>query len=503
TGPDHIPPVIIQPVPPPGQAEASGSVQPQVGPPDDMPQSIQVAQLQPTATDTPPPSPTASPSPSPTATPPPSATPTQTPTRTPTVTTTPSPTNTASPTVTPTQSPTPTPPPTNTPQPTATPTRMPTSTLTPTRRPSPTSTKTPLPTITPASALAALGSSAPVTAEQTVSAVTSSSSLVDRPGAPSRASAEPATFSQALASNTGLLDAVPLTNGSIALSWAQTARAAQYRLYSDMGSGFGIYVYKARTDQPTFIDTRLRSGRTYSYRLTMYKANQELVLAQVRADTFATAATIKDTLTDRADVTTASVMAAPTPLPSDAVLLGLVSDNSYTDEFNSLTIVGEVRNDSSLDAGKTDITVTFYDNAGTVIGSASGKVLFDSIPPGDKSPFLISVTRPNGFASYSIRAVARPVPARQSAQLDVVEVRRFEDDTGFFHIKGIIENVGSTVAKQTKIAAIIYGRDNSVINVGFAYVNPPTLAPGQQARYEIIFAYFPRYLTQQVVPFEE
>jgi hypothetical protein len=95
------------------------------------------------------------------------------------------------------------------------------------------------------------------------------------------------------------------------------------------------------------------------------------------------------------------------------------------------------------------------------------------------------------------------VPARQSAQLDVVEVRRFEDDTGFFHIKGIIENVGSTVAKQTKIAAIIYGRDNSVINVGFAYVNPPTLAPGQQARYEIIFAYFPRYLTQQVVPFEE
>ena len=95
------------------------------------------------------------------------------------------------------------------------------------------------------------------------------------------------------------------------------------------------------------------------------------------------------------------------------------------------------------------------------------------------------------------------MPTRQGAQLDVVEVRRFEDEAGFFHVKGIVENVGSTRARQTKVAAIIYGRDNSVINVGFAYVNPPTLVPGQKASYEVIFSYFPRYLSQQVIPFEE
>jgi hypothetical protein len=42
-----------------------------------------------------------------------------------------------------------------------------------------------------------------------------------------------------------------------------------------------------------------------------------------------------------------------------------------------------------------------------------------------------------------------------------------------------------------------------VINVGFTYVTPPTLAPGKQAAYDVIFTYYPRYLTQRVIPFEE
>ncbi len=270
-----------------------------------------------------------------------------------------------------------------------------------------------------------------------------------------------------------------------------------------MGSGYGVYVYKAKTTQPTFIDRFLRPGITYNYRLTQTDTGQEVVVAQVLADTFATRISPDHATLSQVEVSAASVIAIPTALPADALLLGLVSDNSYTDEFNTLVIAGEVRNDSNLNAGQTDITVTFYDAAGAVIGAANGETLLKTIPPGEKSPFLISLTRPSGFASYSIRAVARPVAAKQTAQLAVVNVRRYEDDTGFFHITGIIENVGSTISNRTKVVAVIYGRDNGVINVGFTYVNPPTLLPGEQAAFEVIFAYYPRYLTQQVIPFEE
>ena len=70
-------------------------------------------------------------------------------------------------------------------------------------------------------------------------------------------------------------------------------------------------------------------------------------------------------------------------------------------------------------------------------------------------------------------------------------------------IKGIVKNVGSTTSKRTKVAAIIYGRDGRVINVGFTYVHPPTLAPGDQANYDVSFTYYPRYYAQTVIPFEE
>jgi hypothetical protein len=53
------------------------------------------------------------------------------------------------------------------------------------------------------------------------------------------------------------------------------------------------------------------------------------------------------------------------------------------------------------------------------------------------------------------------------------------------------------------VAASIYGRDNGLINVGFTYVDPLTLAPGEQAAYDVIFAYYPRYASQQVIAFEE
>ena len=475
-GPDYIPPVNIPPAPPPDEAIAvSSNLEP-----TDTPQSVATATptFLPTNTPQPPTStPTLTASPTRTAT----STPSSTPTSTSTATSTPQPT--ATPTRTATPRPTATSTPTRTTRPSATPTRTPT-------RP-PTNTPTPLPTPT--------NSPTPLAAiiDEAVSAIASTLSGADINPQPNR----PA---QTIASEPGLMDALPLTNGSIALSWPLADKTQQYRIYSDMGSGYGVFVYKARTTQPTFIDEQLRSGMTYIYRLTGLEANQEVVLAQVKAHTFA-----RDTIANRSgsgqsEVSTASVTAAPTALPSDAILLGLVSDNNFTDDFNTLTVVGEFRNDSNVEVGQTDITVTFYDTAGAVIGTANGETMLETISPGEKSPFLIALTRPPGFASYSIRAVGRHVPAaKQSAQLSVVEVRRYEDEAGFFHIEGIIQNTGNTTARRTKVAAIIYGRDHGVINVGFTYVNPPTLDPGEQATYEVIFAYYPRYLTQQVIPFEE
>jgi len=297
--------------------------------------------------------------------------------------------------------------------------------------------------------------------------------------------------------------ATPLTNGSVALNWTPLKNVRNYQVYSDMGSGFGVYIHKAQATQATFIDRQLRFGANYNYRLVQQENQRPVVLAQVTSSTFAKTTEAANPVPSQLEVTTAGIVAAPTALPADAVLLGLVSDNNYTDEFNTLTIVGEVRNDSNVDVGQTDITVTFYNAAGTIINTASGATMLKTIPPGEKSPFIITLTRPAGLASHSLRAVARPVTPQAGAQLTAGNLKRFEDDAGFFHVTGSIQNVGSTTAKRIKVAAIIYNRDNRVINVGFTYSNPPKLAPGQSATYDVSFDYYPRYYTQQVIAFEE
>jgi hypothetical protein len=270
-----------------------------------------------------------------------------------------------------------------------------------------------------------------------------------------------------------------------------------------MGSGYGVYIYKAEVLEPTFIDEPLRASHTYHYQITSRESGQEIVFSQAAVTPLNRLTRTADTLPLQLENSVVNVTPAPTALPSDTILLGLLSDNRFIDDFGLLTIAGEVRNDSNLDVGETDITITFYNSAGAVIETTQGKTMLEVIPAGETSPFLITLPRPAGLASHSLRATARPVTTKLKPQLVPIEVRRFEDEAGFFHIKGIIENKGNITAKRAKVAAIIYGRDGRVINVSFTTPDPPLLAPGEQAAYDIIFTYYPRYASQAVIPFEE
>ncbi|MFN8455795.1 MAG: FxLYD domain-containing protein [Anaerolineae bacterium] len=536
--PNPVPSVNIPPAPVPKQARddaaqpeaivivegsraqawtATPSVTPLTPKPSPTPTAIIVAQIptftpSPLPTATPPPtstpSPTATPTASPTHTPKPTATPTSTATSTPTPTHTPlptaTPTFTVQPSSTPTQTPTITP--TSTPRPTSTPT----FTLTPSPQPSatptvkPTATPTPHPSTTSTStALAQLTSTPapqpkPLATPLVVAAALKTENSTTAPAGEAARPVQP-NFAKAA----GLVDAVALTNSSIGLSWTPVSRTAQYRIYSDMGSGYGVYLYKTEVNEPAFVDKALKAGVPYCYRVTHVAANQEVVLAQTEMATLGNGSTPAGGLASQRPLTPTTVIPVPTALPPDAVILGLMSDNSFTDDFNTLNIVGEVRNDSPTDVGQAHIAVTFYDSTGVIVGAAEGQTLLEVIPPGETAPFLITVSRPPGFTSYSLRAVGRPAQAKHNAQLAVIQVKRFEDEAGFLRIRGVIQNTGSIVSERTKIVAIIYGRGHNIINLGFTYVEPPTLAPGERANYEVIFTYYPKYVSQKVIPFEE
>jgi hypothetical protein len=302
-----------------------------------------------------------------------------------------------------------------------------------------------------------------------------------------------------------------VTGDDISLTWAPLADAAAYRIYSDMGTGYGVYIYKAETRDHELDDAGLRPGMRYRYRVAAVTSGSETALAWSQAVTpyrpevkarggsdFESSGTSGEVQPVRSSV---RVTPAPTPLPPDTIILGLLSATDYADELEDiLTIVGEVRNDSHLDVGETVVSATLYGTDGQVIGEASGSTMLQALAPGVRSPFVITLPQPAGLANYSLRATGRPITLiAAGAGLEVIDTRRFEDTIGFYHIVGVIENRSQRRVEGARVIVTLYDRAGRVVNVGFAYPQPSSLPPKDRADFDIAFTYYPKVFSHLAV----
>ena len=305
-----------------------------------------------------------------------------------------------------------------------------------------------------------------------------------------------------------------VARNNINLSWEPVSEASAYRIYSDMGTGYGVYVYKVETTGHNLTDTNLRSGLRYQYRIGAITLTGEVTTAWSQAVTTYSPQPQANTGSDpdpsrpadsgdRPQPAYASVRVtpAPTPLPPDTIILGLLSATDYADDVDdTLTIVGEVRNDSHLDVGETTVTATFYGTDGQVIGEVSGSTMLKALAPGVRSPFMITLPSPAGLANYSLRATSRPVTLNTAnTELNVINTRRFEDTTGFYHIAGVIENGSERRIANARVIVTLYDRAGRVVNVGFAYPQPLSLSPRDRADFDIAFTYYPKVYSHLAV----
>jgi len=302
------------------------------------------------------------------------------------------------------------------------------------------------------------------------------------------------------------MEAAPLSDNRISLSWAAVPEARLYRVYSDMGTGYGVYIFKAETDENRLMETGLQSGLAYRYRIGAVTSAGEMVVAYAAATTPGNASVV-GTVDASASAAPASnrpfvgVTPAPTPLPPDTIILGLLSATDYTDAVDgTLTIVGEVRNDSRLDVGQITVTATLYGEEGQIIAEVSDGAMLPTLPPGVRSPFILTLPQPAGVSNYSLRATGRPIPPVVSeAELVIVNTRRFEDAAGFYHVAGVVENTGERRVEQARVIVTLYDRGGRVVNVGFAYPRPASLLPGARADFDVTFAYYPKVFSHTAI----
>ncbi len=284
-------------------------------------------------------------------------------------------------------------------------------------------------------------------------------------------------------------------------------------MYREVKMGYGEFILQAGTDGGTFTDTVVGAGENYGNRMELVATvqAQPADTTQIAVPNLPAAAAAESTVgapTPIPAVPTGggnpvTIIPAPTPLPADALLLGLMSDTSYIDDVGVLHVVGELRNDSNVDAGGISVTVSFYDAGGNFIADTNGKSLVKSLSPGERAPFAAELPPPAGMRNYSIKAVGHPVAVVLRPHTGIVTIHAAEDNIGFYTVSGSIKNMGDAALRQPKVVVSLYNRGGGLINVSFAYLRPRQLAAGKIATFNVPFTYFPGVLNYRLTVVDE
>ena len=204
-------------------------------------------------------------------------------------------------------------------------------------------------------------------------------------------------------------------------------------------------------------------------------------------------------------VVTPTPAATPTPGAGD---VSLVSSNAFTrtmaitidGEDRELTVVGELRNDSPSDRSAGEVTISFYDGGGQLIGTRKTYAFDDIIRPGRTIAFDESLPSlvyfddeindyPDGWTRYEITLSPHDPSEYEDKPVDIT-VENVQVADGGLHVTGNAVNASSkTVPAYGVSAYVIYRRqDGTILNARQdSGLNANPLAPGQSVPFDITF----------------
>jgi hypothetical protein len=173
----------------------------------------------------------------------------------------------------------------------------------------------------------------------------------------------------------------------------------------------------------------------------------------------------------------------PVKAPSNIAVL---SHQSHLSSSGIYYIVGEAQNIGSQPQEYVKITATFYNLNGTMIGADYTYAELDVIYSGSKSPFLISyaeTTQIPQIDHYTLSASSLTAASRP-ANLKILSHNSYVN-SGYLHVIGEIQNMGTILTKYVKIVATFYDQTGEVVGTDYTYSDPSDIASGQKAPFEL------------------
>ncbi len=162
----------------------------------------------------------------------------------------------------------------------------------------------------------------------------------------------------------------------------------------------------------------------------------------------------------------------------------ILSQRAFTETTSTLTLVGELRNDTGGNVTFVTATGTFYQSDGLVWRAAQTYTMLNKLAPGQRSPFKLTAYGPQQIASNAliVRALSSATPPR--SDLTVISSNVTVQGT-ILLITGQMRNDGATSASNVQVVATLYDGANQIVNAASSATS--TLAAGASGPFSINF----------------
>jgi hypothetical protein len=146
-------------------------------------------------------------------------------------------------------------------------------------------------------------------------------------------------------------------------------------------------------------------------------------------------------------------------------------------------IIGEVRNNTNVPMA-VFIDATVYDSHNQVVGSSTFiSPELDAIPPGGKSPFETGGEW-TGAAACEVRT-QEGFPVELPRQDITILSSESRVDGNWLHIRGEVQNTGTTPAGSVRVIGTFYGAGGKVVALDSHFTTPDTIPAGGTAPFEL------------------
>lgn len=180
---------------------------------------------------------------------------------------------------------------------------------------------------------------------------------------------------------------------------------------------------------------------------------------------------------------------APAPV-SEQPQLEVLSHQSYEDG-GWFHIVGEVRNNSNTPMEFVEVIATLYDDANNVVGTDFTFTELDVIPPGGKTPFETGTDQYQDITNYQLQVQGEPSELPRQ-DLVVLSHNHYEDN-GWLHIRGEVQNTGSTPAEFVEVIVTLYDTNGNVVGTDFTFADLDTIPAGGVSPFETGTDHYPGF----------